>query len=151
MMFIKRIKVLHINKYILYFLNYAYCLLCLFKPFHALLFLFSVSGENANNGVLLLKRMLGLCRKDIRIEFSLEVMRLLLSRFSHVSLSATSWTVAHQVPSVHGISSKNTGVGCHFLHQGNFLTHRGTSNSHFLHCRCILNHWATKKLIRVPS
>ena len=30
------------------------------------------------------------------------------------------WTVSHQAPSVHGIfPGKNTGVGCHFLLQGN--------------------------------
>ena len=41
-------------------------------------------------------------------------------------------------------SGKNTGVGCHFLLQGIFLTQR--SNLHLLHlllCRQILFHWAT--------
>ena len=36
---------------------------------------------------------------------------------------------------------KNTGVGCHFLLQGIFLTQG--SNLHLLHCRWILYHWAT--------
>ena len=38
---------------------------------------------------------------------------------------------------------KNTGVGCHFLLQGIFPT-QGL-NSHLLHCRRILYHWATRK------
>ena len=42
----------------------------------------------------------------------------LLSRFSHVRLFATPWTVAHQAPLSLGFSSKNTGVSCHFLLQG---------------------------------
>ena len=37
--------------------------------------------------------------------------------------------------------SKNTGVGCHALLQGIFLT-QGL-NLHLLHCRQILYHWAT--------
>ena len=35
---------------------------------------------------------------------------------------ATPWTVAHQAPLSMGFPSKNTGVGCHFLLQGIFLT-----------------------------
>ena len=38
---------------------------------------------------------------------------------------------------------KNSGVGCHALHQGIFLTQE--SNLHLLHCRWILCHWATGK------
>ena len=41
----------------------------------------------------------------------------LTSRFSHVHLCATSWTVVCQ-----DSSGKNTGVGCHFLLQGIFQT-----------------------------
>ena len=37
--------------------------------------------------------------------------------------------------------NKNTGVGCHFLLQGIFLTQG--SNPHLLHGRCILYHWVT--------
>ena len=48
----------------------------------------------------------------------------------------TPWTVAHQVPLVIGFSGKNTGVGCHFLLQGIFLTQG--SNPGLLHCRQIL-------------
>ena len=49
------------------------------------------------------------------------------------------------VSSVHGIfSGKNTGVGCHFLLQGVFLTQGW--NPHLLHCRQIfylLSHWGS--------
>ena len=38
---------------------------------------------------------------------------------------------------------KNTEVSCHFLLQGIFLT-KG-SNTHLLHCRQILYHWATRE------
>ena len=55
------------------------------------------------------------------------------------------WTVARQAP------GKNTGVGCHFLLQGTFLTQG--SNPHLLcilHCRQILyplSHWASPYLL----
>jgi len=39
---------------------------------------------------------------------------------------------------------KNTGVGCHFLLQGIFLT-KGL-NPGLLHCRQILYHWATRQV-----
>ena len=46
--------------------------------------------------------------------------------------------------SVHGNSpGKNTGVGCHFLLQGNFPTQG--SNLCFLHCRQIPYGWATRE------
>ena len=41
---------------------------------------------------------------------------------SHVRLSATSWTVAARLLCHCDCSGKNTGVGCHFLLQGIFLT-----------------------------
>ena len=37
---------------------------------------------------------------------------------SHVQLFATSWTIARQAPQFMGFPSKNIGVGCHFLLQG---------------------------------
>ena len=46
------------------------------------------------------------------------------------------WTVARQAPHSLGFPSKNTGVGCHFLLQGIFLTQG--SNPHLLHCEQIL-------------
>ena len=42
---------------------------------------------------------------------------LLLSHFSCVRLCVTPWKAAHQAPLSLGFSSKNTGVGCHFLLQ----------------------------------
>ena len=45
------------------------------------------------------------------------MLLLLLSRFSHVWFCATSEMAAHQAPPSVGFSSKNTGVGCHFLLQ----------------------------------
>ena len=39
-----------------------------------------------------------------------------------VWLFETTWTVAHQAPLSMGFSSKNTGMGCHALLQGIFLT-----------------------------
>ena len=58
-------------------------------------------------------------------------------------LFATPWTVSPPVSSVHRDSPvKNTGVGCHALLQGIFLTQRW--NSHLLrllHCRRILYYW----------
>ena len=47
-----------------------------------------------------------------------------LIRFSHVWLFVTLWIVAHQAPLSKKFPSKNTGVGCHVLHQGN-LSHPG--------------------------
>ena len=46
----------------------------------------------------------------------------MLSRLSYVQLFATLWTVAHQAPLSMRFPGKNTGVGCHFLFQGIFLT-----------------------------
>jgi len=48
----------------------------------------------------------------------------------------TPWTVAHQTPLSLVFYSKNTGVGCHFLLQGIFLTQG--SNLGLLHCRWVL-------------
>ena len=42
-----------------------------------------------------------------------------LSCFSHVRLFLNSWTVALQAPLSMDSLGKNTGVGCHFLLQGN--------------------------------
>ena len=64
-----------------------------------------------------------------------------LSCFSRVQFFATLWTVAHQVLCPWDSPGKNTGVGCHFLLQGIFLT-KGSSVG-LLHCRQILYHWAT--------
>ena len=50
--------------------------------------------------------------------FSIVKVKLL----SHVQLFATPWTVSCQAPLSMGFPGKNTGVGCHFLLQGIFLT-----------------------------
>ena len=69
----------------------------------------------------------------------------LLSRFSW--LFAALWNIARQAPFAIGFSrileySKNTGVGCHLLLQGIFLTQR--LNLHLLH-------WQMGSLPLVPS
>ena len=46
---------------------------------------------------------------------------------------ATPWTVAHQAPLSLGFSRQESGVGCHFLLHGIFLT-QGL-NPGLLHCR----------------
>ena len=67
-----------------------------------------------------------------------EVMRVcVLSRFSHVRLFVTPWTVACQAPLSVGFSSKNAGVGCHALLQG-ILPTQGWN--HLLQCRQVLYH-----------
>ena len=66
-----------------------------------------------------------------------------LSRFSHVQLCATLWTVAHQASLSMGFSGKNTGVDCHALLQGIFLTQG--SKPHL----CLL-HWQAGLLPLVP-
>ena len=45
-----------------------------------------------------------------------------LSHFKHVQLCVTPWTVAPQAPLLWDSPGKNTGVGCHALLQGIFLT-----------------------------
>ena len=67
-----------------------------------------------------------------------------LSGFGCVWLFAALWTVGHQVLCPWDSPGENTGVGCHVLLQGIFMTQG--SNPHLLrllHCRWILYHWAT--------
>ena len=52
---------------------------------------------------------------------------------SRVQLFATPWTVAYQAPPTWDFPGKSTGVGCHFLLQGIFLTQG--SNPGLPHCR----------------
>ena len=54
-----------------------------------------------------------------------------LSRFSHIRLFVTPWTVACQAPLSMESPCKNTRVGCHFLPQGIFPTQG--SNPGLLH------------------
>ena len=60
---------------------------------------------------------------------------------SHVQLF--SWAVPHQAPLSMWCPGKNTGVCCHFLLQGIFLTQG--SNLCPLLCRRILYHWSPYK------
>ena len=55
---------------------------------------------------------------------------------------ATPWIVACQAPLSMRFSSKNTGLGCHFLLQGIFPTQE--SNLGLLHCRQILSQLSYK-------
>ena len=59
----------------------------------------------------------------------------------------TPWTVALQIPLPWNSLGKNTGVGCHFLLQGIFLT-QGLNSclQHLPHCRWILYCWATREV-----
>ena len=56
---------------------------------------------------------------------------------SHVWLFVTLWTTGPQAPLFMGFPGKNTGVSCHFLLQGIFLT-QGL-NPGLLNCRQILH------------
>ena len=56
-----------------------------------------------------------------------------LSCINCVQLFAAPWTIAHQFPLPWEFPGKNTGVGCRFLLQGNFLTQG--SNPSLPHCR----------------
>ena len=68
----------------------------------------------------------------------------MLSRFSHVQLFATLWTVACQAPLSMAFPGKNTGVGCHTLLQGIFPTQG--SNPHIF---CLLP-WQVGSLPLAP-
>ena len=63
---------------------------------------------------------------------------------SVVSHSVTSWIAACQAPWPRDFPGKNTGVGCHFLLQGNLPDQR--ANPHFLH----LLHWQANSLSLSP-
>ena len=63
---------------------------------------------------------------------------------SHIWLFAKRRTIASQTPPSMGFSSKNTGVGCHSVLQGIFLTQG--SNPGLLHCRQILYHLSHQAL-----
>ena len=67
------------------------------------------------------------------VPWSLQVPRE-VKLLSRVRLSATPWTVAYRAPRFMGFSS--TGVDCHFLLQGIFLTQG--SNPGLPHCRQML-------------
>ena len=60
---------------------------------------------------------------------------------SHVQLFAAPWTVAHETPLSMRFHDDHTGVDCHFLLQGIFLTQE--LNPCLLHCRQTLDCWAS--------
>ena len=60
----------------------------------------------------------------------------MLSHFNHVQLLVTLWTVAHQAP--WDSPGENTGVGCHALLKGIFLTQGLNPN---LACPTLVLHW----------
>ena len=64
--------------------------------------------------------------------------------WSVASNSSTPWTVAYQAPLSMGFSSKNTGVGCHFLLQGTLPT-QGLNP-----CLLCLMHWPADSLPLAP-
>ena len=65
----------------------------------------------------------GLSRKGFMEELELDLLvKVKVKSLSHVLLFVTPWTVAHQAPPSMDSPGKNTGVGCHFLLQGIFLT-----------------------------
>ena len=66
-----------------------------------------------------------------------------LSHFSCVRLFATLQTAAHQASPSMRSSGKNTGMACHFLLQGIFLTQEST-------CMSGLLHWQASSLPLVP-
>ena len=66
------------------------------------------------------------------------------SHFSRVLFFVTPCTIARQIPLSWDSPGKNTGVGCHALLQGIFLTQG--SNSHLLH----LLHWQAGSLPLAP-
>ena len=69
---------------------------------------------------------------------TMKVKKVKVKSLSHVWLFATPWTIAHQSPPSMGFSRQDTGVGCHSLLQGTFLTQG--SNPGLPHCRQILYH-----------
>ena len=62
-----------------------------------------------------------------------------------VQLFVTPWTVARQTTPSMGFPAKNTGIGCHFLLQGIFLTQG--SNLGLLHCRQTIYHLSHQRRI----
>ena len=60
---------------------------------------------------------------------------------SRVRLFMTPWTVAYQAPPSMGFSRQDTGVGCHFLLQGNFPTQWSNPGfPHFMQALYPLSH-----------
>ena len=82
-------------------------------------------------------------------EFLVHVLLSLVScahLLSHVLVFVTPWTASCKTPLSMDFPNKNTGVGCHFLLQGIFLT-RGLNPCflRLLHCRQVPSCWAMGK------
>ena len=75
-----------------------------------------------------------------RLEVNLKIVVQLLSC---VQLFAAKWTVAPRLLCQGDFPGKNTGVGCHFLLQGIFLT-QGL-NPHLLHWQADSLHLVTRE------
>ena len=65
-------------------------------------------------------------------------MKVKVKLLSRVRLFVSPWTVAHQTSPSMEFAGKSTGVDCHFLFQGIFLTQG--SNPGFPYCRQTLYH-----------
>ena len=85
-----------------------------------------------------------------QLPWFLEILLWTVRLLSHVWLFATLWTVAYQASLSMRFSGKSTGVGCHFLLQGIFLTQGW--NSGLLHCTWSLaqffTNWAIREALR---
>ena len=80
---------------------------------------------------------------------NLKVPYVCVLSLSRVRLFATPWTEIHQAPLSMRFSSKNTGVGCHFLLQGIFPI-QGFNRGLF-HCRQVLYHLSYQGRLYCPS
>ena len=67
----------------------------------------------------------GHCKGNCGAKIKVPQLCYCCSCFIHYVMSdslASPWTVAHQSPLSIDFPGENTGLGCHFLLQGNFLT-----------------------------
>ena len=95
-----------------------------------------VDGEMQDGGIAKGQwKQLGEMDVDALILLIVVIFHMHVHRCSVMSDSVIPWTVAHQAPLSMKFSSQNSGMGCHFLFQGTFLTQGW--NLCFLHCRQI--------------
>ena len=110
-------------------------------------------------GKFQLKGMLQQCKKTTSCGYSIVTPRsswfrgvCVLSRFSCVLLFAALWTVAYRLLCPQDSPGKNTGVGCHALLRGTFLT-QGLNLVSCVSCiagRCFTSSatWTTRTLTK---
>ena len=79
---------------------------------------------------IILSHFLQLGTPEVKSLFSYRYGKVKVKSLSHVRLFATPWTVAYKSPQSMEFSRQNTGVGCHFLLQGIFLTQGSNLVSH---------------------